>query len=165
MFLCQPEITRVSATATISLPGLEVPDCVAATFATNTHVVGSLSFGWSTGTTFDLIEVHGSSGSLLVSSYSFEHLTPSSGGFDRLANLWHNAEQLGHRKFKSFVTGHTASEGIAISRHFIDVLRGKTAAGTNARDAVRVLEILDAMKQSLATGQSAEVCGFTRMLT
>jgi predicted dehydrogenase len=160
--LCSPDITEVYARSTVSLPGLPVPDCVVVLLATDTQTLGSLNIGWSTGATFDSIQVHGSGGSMVVSSQYFEYIPPEAGGFHRLETLWDNATQVFQSKAGAFVKKQSRSEGTEISRSFIEAVAGRANGLSNAHSAVRVLEVLDAIKASLASGKPIAVQRHTR---
>jgi predicted dehydrogenase len=152
-FICGGEIIEVQAMATTSLPGLEVPDSVVATFRTNTDAVGTLNLTWGACANLDLVTVHGTAGTVIASWNYFEHLKSIGGGVAKMTTFVANGATIARRVGRSILRLPDVSDPyLAINQEFIDAICQGTIPSTTAWDGVRVLEALEKLveRQSAA---------------
>ena len=150
-YVCDVEITTVEARASSTLPGLEIPDSIAATFSTKTGAVGTLNLTWGAPANLDMLIVHGTAGSLLASWKYFEHLTTGS-GVAKLITFADNTATIVRRVARSLVRlAPTDDPYAAISRDFITAIRTATSPRVTARDGVHTLETLNMIARALST--------------
>lgn len=148
-FICEETFDKVSASCISSFPGLEMPDNIAFIMQNN-RTICSVNIGWNTGRHYNSITIHGTSGSLVVYPDSIEHITPSSGGIDRVIFDLKNAREIIYTKIKAVLrTVSFGEEYGLINGNFIKSIIGIENPMISVEDALKVHTTLEAVKTSL----------------
>lgn len=144
------EIETVAVEAQKSLPGLPLQDNIAATFQARNCIVGTLNIAWGGRGNLLMLQIHGTSGSLLVSDEYYEHRTPQGGGLNKLGTLLGNAREILTQKAGAFIR-HKSSDTIYLkaAQCFIAAIQGKAQIQPAKWDAVHVHQVLTAIAASL----------------
>jgi predicted dehydrogenase len=157
-YVCDLEITNVSASTTKTLPGLEVPDSIVATFRTDSDAVGTLNLTWGACANLDMLTVHGTAGSIIVSWNYFEHLKPGGGGVDKMMTLLDNVSVIVKRVLRSVAHRPSNTDPyLLINQDFVSCVSNGASPRVTAWDGVRALEVLNRMADSLTAQEKAEV--------
>lgn len=153
-YVCDVEITEIQATATTTLPGLEVPDSIVTTFRTDSSAIGTINLSWGACANVDMLTVHGTAGSVITSWHYFEHLKPGSGGVDKMGVLLDNAAVIVRRVLRSIVRRGIATDPyLLISQDFARSISNGISPRITAMDGVRTLEVLNKVAHLLAVGE------------
>jgi UDP-N-acetylglucosamine 3-dehydrogenase len=153
-FISGVEIVDIEIMSTISLPGLEVPDSIVATFRTDTDAVGTLNLTWGACANLDMVTVHGTAGTVIASWNYFEHLKSIGGGVAKMTTFAANSAAIVRRVSRSILRLRDTSDPyVAINQEFINAICHGTSPSITAWDGVRVLEVLG----KLAEEQSAMI--------
>ncbi len=153
MYITDLKIETVFAMAERSLPGFPLLDSIAATFQADKHIVGTLNLAWGTRGNLLMLQIHGSSGSLLVSDDYYEYRTPTGGGLNKLGTLLGNAEEILAQKAGAFMH-RKSNEGIYVraAKCFVEAIRGNISLHAASWDAVHVHRALAAIRESIEQG-------------
>lgn len=144
------DVIDLAPTATTSLPGLDVPDSIAATFRTTGVAVGTLNLTWGACANLDMVMVHGTAGTLIASWHYFEHMKSIGGGVAKMATYAANAAVIVRRVTRSLLRQPDRTDPYQlIARDFIAAVRSGRPAPITAWDGVRVLEALNAAAVAL----------------
>jgi len=148
-FICGETFDKVSASYISSFSGLEMPDNIAFIMQNN-KTICSVNIGWNTGRHYNSITIHGTSGSLVVYQDSIEHITPSSGGVDKVIFDLKNVREIVYSKIKAVVRPVSLGEEYGlINGHFIKSIIGVEKPTISVEDALKVHTILNGVKKSL----------------
>ncbi len=157
-YVCRVEITDVCAQAVTTLPGLEVTDSIVAAFSTDGYAVGTINITWGAPANVDMITVHGTAGSLIVSWNYFEHLKPGSSGLDKLMTFKDNTAAIVKRVSRSILRlPLTTDSYLSLAQDFTTSVRNGTVPAVSAHDAVRVLEVLERIADTLPETRRREL--------
>jgi len=154
-YLLEDRIIEVSA-GSASTTGLDAPDNVVCTFRTDKGTIGTINVGWNAGLAYDSVQIHGTGGSLLSSPHNVEKIFPGEDSLDRtLKYLVAIKNALG----KDVMTGITKNASdkktnvdvtyLKEDRVFIDSVVNSAKPPVTGEDALRVLEVLEGIKQSI----------------
>lgn len=151
-FLTGVEWETIFASYDSSLEGLDIPDNIVVT-AKNMKTLSSINIGWNSGRYFDVVIIYGTAGILVASSDSLEHIPPSYGGIDKITYSLRNIAAILTNKIKRLRNTSSLSdpEYMAISDHFIKSVLGLEKPKLSGEDALKVHQVLDAVKESLKT--------------
>lgn len=148
-YLAHLEIEEIFAADEKTLPGLPIKDNIAAAFRATGGIVGTLNLAWGTRGNVLMLQIHGSSGSLLVSDDYFEHRTPTGGGLNKLGTLLGNSREILAQKAGAVL--HRKSLDtlyLKAAQCFIKAIQGKDQMNTAIWDAVHVHQVLAAIAAS-----------------
>jgi UDP-N-acetylglucosamine 3-dehydrogenase len=162
VYIVNLDIEVISAMATKSLPGLPVLDNIVAAFQAHKGIVGTLNLAWGARGNLLMIQIHGTSGSLLVTDDYYEHRMPQGGGLNKLGTLLGNAHEILTHKAGA-VIHRKSSDGIYVkaAQCFIEAIRGHVQGQAAKWDAVHVHHVLAAIAASIEQGSPVE-CGTPR---
>ncbi len=158
-YILDDRITEVSADST-STTGLDIPDNIVCTFRTDKGTVGTINVGWNAGVLYNAVQVHGTAGSLLSSPHSVEKIFPGEDSLDKtLKYLRAIKDALGKDVMMGMTRGDTSDEKMTKKarvdvtylkedRLFIDSVINSTKPPVTGEDALRVLEVLEGIKQA-----------------
>lgn len=148
-YICGETFDKVSASYISSFPGLKMPDNIAFIMQ-NDRTICSVNIGWNSGRHYNSIIIHGTAGSLVICPDSIEHITPYSGGFDKVIFDLKNAREIIYSKIKAIVHPVLlAEEYELINEHFIKSIIGVEKPTISVEDALKVHTILNGVKKSL----------------
>ncbi len=149
-FICGLDVMDPAPTATTSLPGLDVPDSIAATFRTTGVAVGTLNLTWGACANLDMVVVHGTAGTVIASWNYFEHMQSIGGGVAKMATYAANAATIVRRVTRSLLRRPDRTDPYQlIAQDFIAAVRSGGPAPITAWDGVRTLEALNAAAVAL----------------
>ncbi len=149
-FICGLDVIDLAPTATISLPGLDVPDSIAATFRTTGVAVGTLNLTWGACANLDMVTVHGTAGTVIASWNYFEHLKSIGGGVAKMATYADNAATIVRRVSRSILHRPDLTDPYQlIAQDFITAVRNGQPAAITAWDGVRTLDALNSAAAAL----------------
>ena len=153
VYITDLKIETVTAMAEKTLPGFPLSDSIVAAFQAKKNIVGTLNLAWGTRGNLLMLQIHGSSGSLLVSDDYYEYRTPTGGGLNKLGTLIGNAEEIISEKAGAFIH-RKSNEGIYVraAECFMKAIRGDFQLRTASWDAVRVHRGLAAIRESIEQG-------------
>jgi predicted dehydrogenase len=157
VYVANLEVESLTATAQKSLPGLPVKDNIVAAFQARRGIVGTVNLAWGTRGNLLMLQIHGTSGSLLLSEDYYEHRTPLGGGLNQLRTLAVNAREILADKARA-VFGRRSSDVIhpRATDWFIRAIRGEVQAQAFKWDAVRVHHVLQAIATSIEQNRSVQ---------
>ena len=158
LYVLSDDISEIFARSTNVLDGLSVPDNFAAVYVTKKGVIGTLNAGWQIATYSEGIQIHGTGGSVLVGPIEFEEMYGDFSALDAALDKLKFAKdnvKWGVKKMLSRNWPDVAYrlEDIA----FVEAVRGRKQPYVTGEDAVRVLEVLEAIQQSLRTGECVRI--------
>jgi UDP-N-acetylglucosamine 3-dehydrogenase len=153
VFITDLNIEVISAMAEKTLPGMPLMDSIVAAFQARKGIVGTLNLAWGTRGNLLMLQIHGSSGSLLVSDDYYEHRTPIGGGLNKLETLLGNSREILAGKAGA-VIHRKAGDSLYIktAQCFLEAIRGEKQIGEYKWDAVRVHHTLSSIAESLEHG-------------
>jgi len=150
MYVLSDRITEVASIGSNTLQGLNIYDNIAAVFTTEKGTLGTLNSGWKIPQDYSAIEVHATAGSLFANPIDMEIRHGSFNSLERAAHHLRSAR-------KNLRVQHNSEAYLREDKAFIDAVRGNTNPLVSGVDALRVLEVLDAIKGSLETGKRTKV--------
>lgn len=152
------EIVEVSAQGINTLPGVDVIDNISCSFKTRENSLGNFIIGWQAAINHDSMAIHGNGGSLYTDPLETEFLHGGSGALEKIQkNLKSSKKIMG-----TFIGRSGAGVAPDVSFYqedmqFIQAIIDGTSPSATGIDALRVLEVLDAIKKSLKEGRSVKV--------
>lgn len=157
-YVCGVEINTVRAQAVTTLPGLKVTDSIVVAFSTDGQAIGTINITWGAPANVDLLTVHGTAGSLIVSWNYFEHLKPGNSGVDKLMTFKDNTAAIVKRVSRSILRlPPTTDSYLSLAQDFTNSLMDGTSPRVVASDGVRVLETLERIANALRATQRREL--------
>jgi UDP-N-acetylglucosamine 3-dehydrogenase len=142
LYVLADRIVEVSAIATGTMHSLDIYDNVVCTFKTEKGTIGSFNVGWKIAPDSCDIKLYGTAGSLLASPNEIELLHARYGYLDRVPYHLRCARQC-IRNRAGNETYRKEDQG------FLDAIRGNHSSSVMGEEGLRVLEVLDAIKESL----------------
>jgi predicted dehydrogenase len=158
MHVLSDQITEVSARGISTMHGINVFDNIAGVFKTEKEVVGTFNLGWKTAANYDSIQVHGTGGSVFVNPLEVEVRHGSYGSLERVADHIKLAKNIICSQVGEMSGDKRPNETyFREDRAFVDaVLKGGDPL-VSGEDGLRVLEVLEAIKESLESEKVVEV--------
>ncbi len=157
-YVLEERTVEVGARATSSRKSLDIPDNVTCTLKTANGVIGTVSVGWGAGASTESITIHGSGGSFIACPLGFSQfygkVNPLDGGSGIVALL------------KKLILSRSANVNpfkgvdetyVRQDRAFVDSIVNGMRPSASGEDALRVLEVVEAMKLSLEEGRSVRI--------
>lgn len=158
IFVSNLDVQFLTAMAEKTLPGMPLMDSVVASFRAHQDIIGTLNLAWGTRGNLLMLQIHGTSGSLLASDDYFEHRTPTGGGLNKLGTLLSNANEiLTHKAGAVFHRKSGDVLYIKAAQTFVGAIRGDVSLQSAKWDAVHVHQVLAAIAASLEQGGAVEI--------
>lgn len=158
MHILADQITEVSANGISTMHGLEVFDNIAGVFKTEKGVVGTFNVGWKIAAGYDSVQVYGTGSSAFVNPLEVEVRHGSYNALDLIAD---------HIKSSKKIIGAQIGRGsgdkrpnetyFKEDRAFVHAVLNGDKPLVSGEDGLRVLEVLEAVKESLEDGKNIEV--------
>ena len=150
MYVLSDEIVEVSAAGTSTMNGLDVLDNIACVFKTEKGILGTFNAGWKIAANYSSIQVHGTGGSIFADPLEVEVRYGSYGSLERVVHHVTSARKIIGSQVKRIGERKRPSETyFKEDRAFIDAVLGKGKPLVSGKEALRVLEVLGAVKESL----------------
>jgi UDP-N-acetylglucosamine 3-dehydrogenase len=144
------EILEVDVRGTTSRKSMEIPDNITCVLSTANGLIGTLSAGWGAGASNESIHAHGSGGSFIASPLGFNRyhgkvnsLNGSPSAF-KLLRKFLISRMVNVDPFKGIDETYYKQD-----KAFIDSIAGRGRPTASGSDALRVLEVVEAMRISL----------------
>ncbi|MHA1833489.1 MAG: Gfo/Idh/MocA family protein [Candidatus Baldrarchaeia archaeon] len=158
MYVLSDGITEVSAVGISTMYGLDVFDNIACVFKTKKEVVGTFNAGWKVAVNHSSIQVHGTGGSVFADPLEVEVRYGSYGSLERVVHDIKSATKIvGSQVKRRSKRKHPSETYFKEDRAFIDAVLGKGKPLVSGEDGLRVLEVLEAVKESLEKKREVKV--------
>ena len=158
MHMLSDRIVEVSARGTSTMHGVNVFDNIAGVFKTEHGILGSFNIGWRMGVGYDSIQTHGTGGSVFANPLKVEVRYGSYNALDLIADCFKSSKRIiGAQVGKQSGEKCPGETYFMEDRAFIDAMRGGRDPLVSGEGGVRVLEVLEAIKESLEDGRTIEV--------
>lgn len=152
MHILSDSITEVAARGISTMHGLDVFDNIAGVFKTEKGIVGTFNVGWKIAVGYDSIQVHGTGGSVFANPLDVEVLHGSDGPLEKVADYikFKSAKKIIGAQLGGMSGDKRPSETyFKEDRAFIDAVHNGDKPLVSGEDGLRVLEVLEAIKESL----------------
>lgn len=155
LYLLSENIIEVSATGTGTLHGIDIFDNIVGSFKSENGIIGSFNMGWQIGANYDSVQLHGDGASVIGNSTEIEIRHRSYGPLERISDYLNNTKKI----IKTYTGSRkdTHSTYYLEDRSFIDSIINKSNPLVSGEDGLRVLEVLDAIKESLDNKKTIKV--------
>ncbi len=165
-YILSEKIANVSAQS-MNILHLETIDNIAGVFKTERSTLGTFSIGWQAAKDVNpLIQIYGTGGSLLIDPIEFEETYASHKAIEKV--MWHlrNARAQAHCSLEGYRKRSQVDETyIKEDRTFIDSIKGKGKPIVLIDDAIHILEVLEAIKESVEKKKMCKVKHHSRVYT
>jgi UDP-N-acetylglucosamine 3-dehydrogenase len=143
-------IVEVSARGASTMHGINVFDNIAGVFKTEKGVVGSFNIGWRMGVGYDTIQVHGTGGSVFANPLEIEVRHGGYNALDMIANCFKSSKKIiGAQVSKRSGEKRPDETYFIEDRAFVDAVCGDRDPLVSGEDGLRVLEVLEGIRESL----------------
>ena len=150
MHVLSDQITEVSARAISTMHGLNVFDNIAGVFKTEKDVVGTFNVGWKTAANYDSIQVHGTGGSVFANPLEVKIRHGSYGSLEKVADHIKSVKKIiGSQAGRMSGDKRPNETYFKEDRAFVDAVLNDGHPLVSGEDGLRVLEVLEAIKESL----------------
>ena len=137
---------------------INVFDNIAGVFKTEHGILGSFNIGWRMGVGYDTIQVHGTGGSVFANPLEIEVRHGDYNALDMIANCVKSSKRIiGAQVEKQSGEKRPGETYFMEDRAFIDAMRGGRDPLVSGEDGLRVLEVLEAIRESLDDGKVVEI--------
>lgn len=158
MHVLSDQITEVFATGISTMHGIKVYDNIVGFFKTEKGTIGTFNLGWKIATNYDSIQIHGTGGSVLVTPFEVDVRYANNGPLEKtLMHMGAIKEIVGTQVRRAGEKKRPNDTYTQEDRALIDAILQKGDTLASGLEALRVLEILDAIKQSLDTGNIVRI--------
>ena len=158
MHILSDQITEVSARAISTMHGLEVFDNIAGVFKTEKEVVGTFNVGWKMAAGYDSIQVHGTGGSIFANPLEVEVRHGSYNALDLIADHIKSAKKIiGSQVGRMSGDKRPNETYFKEDRAFVDAVLGGGNPLVSGEDGLRVLEVLEEIKESIEGEKGSKV--------
>jgi UDP-N-acetylglucosamine 3-dehydrogenase len=150
MHILSDRITEVSARGVSTMHGLDVFDNIAGVFKTEKGIVGTFNVGWKSAAGYDSIQVHGTGGSVFANPLEVEVRHGSYGTLDKVADNIKSAKKIiGDQVGRMSEDRRPSETYFKEDKGFIDAVLNGHKPLVSGEDGLRVLEVLEAIRESL----------------
>ena len=151
-------IAEVSARGSSTMHGINVLDNIAGVFKTEHGILGSFNIGWRMGVGYDSIQVHGTGGSVLANPLEVEVRYGDYNALDLIANCVKSSKRIVGAQVRRQNREKCPDETYFMEdRAFVDAVRSGRGPLVSGADGLRVLEVLEAIRESLDDGKVVEI--------
>ena len=158
MHILSDQITEVSASGINTMHGLEVFDNIAGVFKTEKGVVGTFNVGWKMAAGYDSIQVHGTGGSAFANPLEVEVRYGGYGSLEKVADHIKLAKKIIGTQVGRMSGDKRPNETyFREDRAFVDAVLNKGNPLVSGEDGLRVLEALEAIKESVDSKKVVDV--------
>jgi len=158
MRILSDRITEVSAKGMSTMHGLDVFDNIAGVFKTEKGMLGTFNVGWKSAAGYDSIQVHGTGGSVFANPLEVEVRHGSYGPLDKVADNIKSAKKIiGAQVGRMGGDTRPSETYLKEDRGFIDAGLNGDKPLVSGEDGLRVLEVLEGIKESLDDGKPSKV--------
>ena len=158
MHILSDQITEVSARGISTMHGLNVFDNIAGVFKTEEGAVGTFNVGWKMAANYDTVQVHGTGGSVFANPIEVEIRHGSYGSLERVADHIKLAKTIiGSQVGRMSGDKRPNETYFNEDRAFIDAARNSGEPLVSGEDGLRVLEVLEAIKESVDSKKVVDV--------
>jgi predicted dehydrogenase len=138
--------------------GISIYDNIACSFRTAQGALGTLMIGWKASGNYDVVQVHGTGGALFASPMQIEVRHGSYGPLAKLGADLGSIRSLGSTLLHQMASAEKLdSTYLEEDRGFLDAIRSRTDPLVTGQAALEVLEIIDAIRRSLDSGNQEKV--------
>lgn len=150
MHILSDRIVEVSARGSNTMHGINVFDNIAGVFKTEHGILGSFNVGWRMGVGYDSIQVHGTGGSVFASPFKVEVRHGDYNALDLIANCVKSSKRIvGAQVSRQNGEKRPDETYFMEDRTFVDAMRSGRDPLVSGADGVRVLEVIEGLKESL----------------
>lgn len=158
MHILSDRIVEVSARGASTMHGINVFDNIAGVLKTEHGTLGSFNVGWRMGAGYDSIQVHGTGGSVFANLLKVEVRYGSYNALDMIADCFKSSKRIIGEQVKNQSGEKRPGETYLMEdRAFIDAVRSGRDPLVSGEDGLRVLEVLEGIRESLDDGKVVEV--------
>ncbi len=158
MYILSDRIVEVSARGTSTMHGITVFDNIAGVFKTENGVLGSFNIGWRMGVGYDSIQVHGTGGSVFANPLEVEVRHGEYGPLERVVDCFKSSKRIIGAQVSTPSGEKRPDETYLMEdRAFVDAVRGGGDPLVSGEGGLRVLEVLDGIRESLDGRKVVEV--------
>ena len=158
MHILSDQITELSARGTSTMQGLNVFDNITGIFKTEKGIIGSFNIGWLMAASYDSIQVHGTGGSVFANPLEVEIRHWSYGPLERVVDHLKSAKKIiGAQVGRKSGDKRPNETYFKEDRGFIDAVLNEGDPLVSGEDGIRVLEVLEGIKESLKSEKSVKV--------
>ena len=137
---------------------INVFDNIAGVFKTDNGVLGSFNIGWRIGVGYDTVQVHGTGGSVFANPLKVEVRYGSYNALDLIADCFKSSKRiLGVQVRKQGGEKRPGETYFMEDRAFVDAVRGGRDPLVSGEEGLRVLEVLEGIRESLDGGKVVEI--------
>jgi len=150
MHILSDQIIEVLARGISTVHGLEVLDNLAGVFKTEKGVIGSFNVGWKMATSYDSIQIHGTGGSAFANAFEVEVRYGSYGPLESIADHIKSVKKIVVAQISRMSRDMRPNETFfREDRAFIDAVLNGSDPIVPGEDGLRVLKVLEAIKESI----------------
>jgi len=150
MHILSDQIVEVSAKGISTMHGLDVFDNISGVFKTEKGILGTFNVGWKTAVGYDSIQVHGTGGSVFANPSGVEIRHGSYGTLEKVADNIKSAKKIiGAQVGRMGADMRPGETYFKEDRAFVDAVLNGDKPLVSGKDGLRVLEVLEAIKESL----------------
>ncbi len=158
MHILSDRIVEVSTRGISTMHGINVFDNIAGVFKTDNGVLGSFNIGWRMGVGYDTIQVHGTGGSVFANSLKVEVRHGSYNALDMIADCFKSSKRvIGEQASKQSGEKRPGETYFMEDRAFVDAVLNGGSPLVSGENGLRVLEVLEGIRESLEDGKVVEV--------
>jgi len=158
MHILSDRIIEVSAKGASTMHGVNVFDNIAGVFRTEHGILGSFNVGWRMGVNYDLIQVHGTGGSVSASPFEVEVRHGDYNALDMIANCVKSSKKIIGAQVSN-QSGEIRPDETYFKEDgaFVDAVRSGRDPLVPGEEGLRVLEVLEAIRESLDNGKAVKI--------
>ena len=151
-FILNDKISHVSAISVSTMYDIKTIDNLVVLFKTLNGTIGTLNIGWRHAIYHDSFQIFGTGGSISSNPSELEIRHGDDGPYEKLTYHLNMAKQIFSNYFRQ-VSNSYIREDI----EFIDAIRFNKNPAATGNDALRTLEVLEAIRESIAYEKTVKV--------
>lgn len=151
-FILNDKISHVSAIGVSTMSNIKTIDNLVVLFKTINGTTGTLNIGWRHAIFYDNFQILGTGGSVFSNPLEMEIRHGDDGSFEKLTHHLNMAKHIFSTYFKQ-----ASNSYIKEDIEFIDAIRFNKNPAVTGSDALRTLEVLEAIKESIDNEKMVKV--------